>query len=240
MLFVDIETAPIIMASWSMRPPYAGAVYVLRDTYILMFSYKWAHEKTVKTVSLSDFPRYKRSKHDDKDLCGRIHSLMDEADIICAHNGDSFDIKKINSRLIVNDFGPPSPFKTIDTLKSARNVFKFDSNKLDNIGRYLKEGRKIPNAGAALWQGTVDGDPKSIKTMRAYCKHDTQLLFNVYTRMKPWIKNHPNMTLYGDSMGCPACESTNVQKRGVMVKLSSRRHRFHCQDCGSWFAGKAI
>jgi uncharacterized protein YprB with RNaseH-like and TPR domain len=49
---------------------------------------------------LPDFPRYKRSKHDDKDLCGLLHRLMDEADIICAHNGDAFDIKKINSRLI--------------------------------------------------------------------------------------------------------------------------------------------
>jgi hypothetical protein len=44
---------------------------------------------------------------------------MDEADIICAHNGDAFDIKKINSRLITNGFKPPSPFKTIDTLKAA-------------------------------------------------------------------------------------------------------------------------
>jgi DNA polymerase elongation subunit (family B) len=244
-LFIDIETAPILMISWSQRPPYAGAVYVVRDTYILMVSYKWAHEKTVKTAALPDFPRYRRFRHDDKDLCRLVHRLMDQADIICAHNGDQFDIKKINSRLITNGFKPPSPFKTIDTLKAARRAFKFDSNKLDNIGRYLSEGRKIPNTGAALWRGCVeDGDPKSWRIMRRYCKQDTELLARVYERIKPWMPNHPNMNLYSafrdrpPGIQCPTCESTNTQRRGVQVKVNTRRHRYHCQECGSWFSGK--
>jgi hypothetical protein len=240
LLFLDIETAPILMTSWSMRSPEASAVWVERDTFILMFSYKWAHEKTVKTICLPDFPRYKRHKHDDKALCGVLHRLMDTADIICAHNGDAFDIKKINSRLIVNGFDKPSPFKTIDTLKVARSAFKFDSAKLDNIGRYLGEGRKIPNTGAALWRGCVDGDPKSWRTMRCYGKQDTALLEQVYHRLKSWAKNHPDMRLYSGSDGCPTCGSSNVQRRGKAVKLSTVRHRFHCQDCGAWFSGKPV
>lgn len=113
-LFIDIETSPILFTSWTLRPPHASAVYVVRDTYILMASWKWAHERAVKTAALPDFPRYKRNRHDDKDLCGMLHHLLDEADIVCAHNGDAFDIKKINSRLITNGFTSPSPFKTID------------------------------------------------------------------------------------------------------------------------------
>ncbi len=243
LLFLDIETAPILMTSWSQRPPYAGAVYVLRDTYILMFSYKWSHEKTVRTCALPDFPRYKRHKHDDKDLCGVLHRLMDEADIICAHNGDAFDIKKVQSRLIVHKLKPPSPFRTIDTLKAARRAFKFDSNKLDNIGRYLDEGRKIPNTGAALWKGVVEEhEPKAWLAMRKYCRQDTELLARVYERVKPWMPNHPNMNVYREpiTVGCPTCESSNVQRRGVRVKLSAKFHRFQCQDCGSWFTGAKV
>ncbi|SCB52746.1 RNase_H superfamily protein [Bradyrhizobium yuanmingense] len=243
LLFLDIETAPILMTSWSMRPPYAGAVWVERDTFILMFSYKWAHEKQVKTVCLPDFPRYKRSKHDDKDLCRDLHSLLDEADLVCAHNGDAFDIKKINSRLIVNGFQPPSPYKTIDTLKIARRVFKFDSNKLDNIGRYLGEGRKIPNTGAALWRGCVEGDLKAWATMRRYGKQDTALLANAYERLKCWAPNHPNLNLYKayqDRVGCPTCGSTNTQRRGVAVKKAYKYYRFQCNDCGSWFEGTRV
>lgn len=239
-LFLDIETAPILMTSWSMRPPYASAVWVERDTFILMFSYKWSHEKTVKTCCLPDFPRYRRNKYDDKDICGALHHLMDEADIICAHNGDAFDVKKINSRLIVNGFSKPSPFKTIDTLKIARQAFKFDSAKLDNIGRYLNEGRKIPNTGAALWRGCIEGDPKSWRTMRSYGKQDTALLERVYGRIKSWAPNHPNMNLYSSGVGCPTCQSNNTQRRGIMVRVNTRRHRYHCQDCGSWFCGERV
>ncbi len=238
LLFLDIETAPILMTSWSMRSPEASAVWVERDTFILMFSYKWAHEKAVKTCCLPDFPRYKRHKHDDKALCGVLHSLMDQADIICAHNGDAFDIKKINSRLIVNGFAKPSPFKTIDTLKIARAAFKFDSAKLDNIGRYLNEGRKLPNTGAALWRGCVEGDPKSWASMRRYGKQDTAVLERVYGRIKSWAPNHPNMLLYSEGEGCPTCQSTDIQRRGMQVKLNSRRARFHCQSCGAWFSSK--
>ncbi len=241
LLFIDIETSPILLTSWALRPPHASAVYVVRDTYILMASWKWGHEKTVKTAALPDFPGYKRNRHDDSALCVTLRDLLDEADIVVAHNGDAFDIKKINSRLITNGLKPPSPFKTIDTLKAARKAFKFDSNKLDNIGRYLNEGRKIPNTGAALWRGCVeDGDPKAWNAMRRYCKQDTELLVRVYERIKPWMPNHPDMRLYRDSVGCPTCESTNVQRRGVMVKLTTKRHRFHCQDCGHWFSGKPI
>jgi transcription initiation factor TFIIIB Brf1 subunit/transcription initiation factor TFIIB len=123
----------------------------------------------------------------------------------------------------------------IDTLKAARRAFKFDSNKLDNIGRYLDEGRKIPNTGADLWRGCVeDGDPKAWRTMRRYCKQDTELLARVYERIKPWMPHHPKMTLYNDGDGCPTCQSTNIQRRGVQVKLNSKKARYHCQDCGAW------
>jgi len=212
-----------------------------------MASWKWGHEKSVKTAALPDFPVYKRNRHDDSALCRTLRDLLDRADIVVAHNGDAFDIKKINSRLITNGFKPPSPFKTIDTLKAARRAFKFDSNKLDNIGRYLDEGRKIPNTGAALWRGCVeDGDPKSWRIMRRYCKQDTELLARVYERIKPWMPNHPNMNLYSayrdrpPGIPCPTCESTNTQRRGVQVKVNTRRHRFHCQECGSWFSGKPV
>jgi hypothetical protein len=206
-----------------------------------MASWKWGHEKTVRTAALPDYPRYKRNRHDDKDLCVHLRDLLDRADIVVAHNGDAFDVKKINSRLITNGFNPPSPFKTIDTLKVSRGAFKFDSNKLDHIGRYLNEGRKIPNTGAELWRSVVeDGDPKGWATMKRYCKQDTALLARVYERIKPWAKSHPDMRVYTGSDGCPKCQSRNVQRRGTLVKIKAVCHRFQCRDCGSWFSGKPI
>jgi hypothetical protein len=235
-LLLDIETAPILMAAWTIYE--ANAVWVERDTFILSFAAKWLGGKPVKTYALPDYPRYKTHKHDDKPLVRDLWALMDEADIIVAHNGDSFDIKKINARFAVHGMRPPSPYKTVDTLKIARRVFKFDSNKLDNIGRYLKEGRKIPNTGAALWRGCVDGDPKSWDAMRKYNAQDVSpLLERVYHRLKCWDRSHPNLNRYTEQQeACPVCQSQHVERRGFNVAMARKAQRLQCRDCGHWFS----
>jgi hypothetical protein len=237
-LLVDIETAPIIMAAWTTYE--ANAVWVERDTFILSFAAKWADERRVKTYALPDYAGYAKRKHDDKHLVGDLWKLMNEADVIVAHNGDAFDIKKINSRLAVHGFRPPSPFKTVDTLKIARRVFKFDSNKLDNLGRYLHEGRKIPNTGAALWRGCVNGDAKSWRIMRRYNAQDVLLLERVYGRIRAWSTTHPNLAAYGEEAGCPVCQSFKIQARGYNVARVRKSQRFHCQSCGHWFSSGTV
>ena len=237
-LFIDIETAPIIMAAWTTYE--ANAVYVLRDTYIISVAYRWQGDRKAKSVSLPDFPRYKKHKHCDKSLCGVIWKRLDEADIVIAHNGDRFDIPKINSRLLVHGHHQPSPYKTVDTLKAARKTFKFDSNKLDNIGRYLGLGRKLPHTGKDLWVGCMNGDPKSLATMRRYNAQDCKLLEAVYHKIAPYHSTHPDLTAYSQEPGCPVCQSTNIQNRGVNVAKTRRTQRLHCQDCGHWFSGATI
>ncbi len=238
-LLLDIETAPCIIASWSIRPPYAGAVWVERDTFILSFAVKWLGERGVKTYALPDYPRYKTHKHDDKQLVRDLWNLLDEADVVVAHNGDAFDIKKIKSRMLVHRMKPFSSFKTVDTLKLAKTC-KFDSNKLDNLGRYLQEGRKIPNTGATLWRKCVDGDPKSWRIMRRYNAQDVALLERVYERLKPWAPNHPNLNLYTGRHDCPTCQSSNLAMRGLNYSKSVVRQRFLCKDCGASFSGNII
>ena len=225
------------MAAWTTYE--ANAVWVERDTFLLSFAYKWLDGK-VKTLALPDYHGYKSHKHDDGKLIRDLWHLLDEADIVIAHNGDAFDIKKINSRLAVHGLMPPSPFKTVDTLKIARRVFKFDSNKLDNLGRYLREGRKIPNTGAALWRGCVNGDMKSWRIMRRYNAQDVELLHRVYNRLRPWAKNHPDLRLYDDRPGCPVCQSNHVIKKGYGVALKRKYEQLKCVDCGHWFMGKTV
>jgi hypothetical protein len=236
-LFLDIETAPIIMAAWTTYE--ANAVWVERDTFILSFAAKWAHERSVKTYALPDYSRYKTHKHDDKHLVRDLRDMLDAADIVVAHNGDAFDIKKIRSRMLVHRLQPPSHFKTVDTLKVARTC-KFDSNKLDNLGRYLQEGRKIPNTGAALWRGCCAGDAKSWRIMRRYNAQDVLLLERVYERLKPWMPNHPNLNLYTNAGACPTCQSDRIKRRGLTYSKSMVRQRWQCLDCWSAWSGQVV
>ena len=227
------------MAAWSVYE--ANAVWVERDTYIMSVAYKWQHEKQVTTLALPDYPHYKKHKHCDKKLSADLWRLLDEANIVIAHNAKAFDIKKINSRLAVNGYSAPSSYKIIDTLTLARKVFKFDSNKLDNLGRYLGEGRKIPNTGAALWRGCWEGNRKSWRTMKRYNAQDVRLLERVYNRLKPWDAGHPNLNLYtGRKEACPTCQSRHVVKRGFHYAKSIVRQQWHCRDCFAWFIGDRV
>jgi len=239
--FFDIETAPTRAYVWENYD--TNVIRTDRDWYMLSFAVKWSHKKSVQTVALPDFPGYQRNRECDKALSKALWEVFHEADILVAHNGDRFDIKKANARFLVHGFRPPSTYKTVDTLKVARRHFKFNSNRLDDLGRYLRVGSKLPHTGAHLWFGCMSGDEKSWRIMRKYNAQDVKLLEQVYYKMRAWAPTHPNLTLYKAkpvNPACPTCQSTNVQKRGVMVKLQSRRERFHCQGCGSWFAGKPV
>lgn len=237
-LFIDIETAPIIMAAWTMFE--ANAVWIERDTYIMCVAARWGANGRTRTYALPDYPAYKRDRHNDKSLCGDLFKMLDEADVVVAHNGDAFDIKKINSRLAVHGFKPPSPFKSVDTLKVARRAFKFDSNKLDNIGRYLGKGQKMPHTGAKLWRDCVNGDPKAWRKMCRYNARDVKLLVDVYEEIKPWAANHPDLRAYDGRIGCPKCRSINVQRRGFAVCATHKYERFQCLSCGGWHKGPII
>src|SRR6185437_12757849 len=91
--YLDIENAPILATIWQLYE--ANSVWVERDTFILSFAVLWNDEKKVHTYCLPDYPGYQSNKHDDSKLSADLFRVLDEADIIVAHNGDSFDIKQI-------------------------------------------------------------------------------------------------------------------------------------------------
>lgn len=236
---LDIETSPIKAFAWEMFE--TNLSHVIEPTFMLCFAYKWLGESKVHTRALCDYPGYKKDKINDKALLADLWDVLDRADVIVAHNGDSFDLKKTNARFIVHGMAPPTPYKSVDTLKIARQNFKFDSNKLDNIGRYLKVGKKLAHTGMHLWLGCMDGDPASWRMMKRYNAQDVRLLEAVYERIKPWAKNHPILTAITPrkQLSCPTCLSSDVISRGFNIAKFKKTPRFQCKGCGSWFAGVA-
>lgn len=239
-LLFDIETAPSLGYVWGKYDQ--NVIDFERDWYMLSFSWKWLGEKKVHSFALPDFKEdYKKDKEDDRTLALQLWELFDEADIIIGHNGDKFDIRKANARFLTHSFDVPAPYKTIDTLKLARKYFKFDSNKLDDLGRYLNLGRKLDVGSFHTWKGCMSGDKKAWKKMVEYNKMDVELLEKVYLRLRPWMNNHPNVNILDEKTGaCPACGSTKVQCRGYSITTVSKKQRFHCQNCGKWSLGKPI
>ena len=236
-LFLDIETAPSL--GWVWGKWEQNVIDFKQDWYILSFGYKWADEKKVHVLGLDDYPSYKRDQENDKSLMKDLWALLNEADVVIAHNGDKFDLPKVNTRFLTHKLNPPSPYKTVDTLKIARAVFQFDSNKLDDLGRYLGIGRKLPHTGFHLWKGCMSGDKESWALMKKYNGHDVELLEELYYILRSWHKTHPNVNL-GQNGVCPKCGSRDIQKRGFSYTLLRRKQRFQCKMCAGWFEGPAV
>jgi RNase P subunit RPR2 len=217
----------------------ANLIATDRDWYMLSFAYQVLGDKGVHVRALPDYPGYNRDKECDKALVNDLWQVFDQADILVAHN-IAFDVKKSNARFLHAGLKPPSPYKSVCTLKIARSQFKLSSNKLDDIGRYLKLGRKLAHTGAHLWFSCMSGDARSWALMKRYNAQDVKLLHDVYLKLRPWHSNHPDLNVYNATKNCPSCESPKVQKRGTIVKLNSKRVRMHCQSCGSWFSAEKV
>jgi hypothetical protein len=235
-LLIDIETAPSL--GWTWKKWETNIIDFKSDWYILSVAWKWSDEEKVHVLGLDDFAGYKRHMENDKALVKKVHMLLNEADIVIGHNSDSFDLPKLNTRFLTHKLAPPTPYKTLDTLKIARKVFAFDSNKLDDLGRYLGVGRKLPHTGFHLWRGCMLGDSESWKSMKEYNSHDVELLEKVYYLLRAWDKNHPNVN-QGELDACPKCSSLNIQKRGFEYTALRKKQRYRCMKCTGWFFGGA-
>lgn len=233
--YIDIETAPLTGLSWGIWE--TNVMEVIQDWYMLSFAVKW-NSGAIEVFSLPMYKGYKKDKQNDKALVADLWAILDKADVVIGHNADKFDIKKANARFLVHGMRPPSPYKTVDTLKIARKHFKFDSNRLDDLGRYLGVGRKLPTTGKNLWLGCMNGDFDSWQLMEKYNKQDVKLLYDVHQKLHPWATSYPNMALYvGEDGLCPHCTEDKLQKRGPGYTKTGVHQRFQCTGCGAWSRG---
>lgn len=227
----------MIVAVWT--PYEANAVWVVSNTFLLSFAAKWAGERT-KTYTLPDYHGFRRfTDKDDKPLLKDLWKLLNEADIVIAHNGDRFDLKKITARFMVQGFDPPSPIQSFDTLKEVKKVAAFDSHRLDNLGQETGIGRKLAHTGGKLWRACGEGDEKSWGKMARYNAQDVDLLARWYEILKPWAKSHPNVALYSGKFGCPTCGSTRFKRDGFKYNKTRTMQQFKCLECRHYFSGTA-
>lgn len=240
-LLLDIETAPKKALVWKMWKEDISLAQLQADGYILCWSAKWLGEKDVMHDALWNHKLYKKDPENDIIITKSIHELMDKADIIIAHNGDGFDIPMINTRCVIHGLTPPSPFKSVDTLKIARRQFKFTSNRLDGLGRFLKVGRKIETSGYKLWVQVLEKDATAQKQMLDYNIQDVLLLEEVYNKLRGWDTRHPNLGMYvsDNKPTCAVCGSDHVVSKGTYTTNYRIYPRFKCVGCGHNMRGKS-
>lgn len=231
----DIETSSTVVASWNLYPTAIPYKNIIEDWFIICAAWKELGSRTTSAVSvLDDAKRFKKNHKDDYYVVKTIREALEDVDILIAFNGDKFDTKMFNSRLISHGLPPLPKIVFIDPLKEVKKVAKFSSHRLDFLSTALTGSGKMETPGDT-WMKAMQGDESAIKLMVRYNKVDVKKLEEVYLKLRPYFKSHPNLAK-PETCNCPKCSSKNTQKRGVRMRASGIRYQsYQCQDCGSWF-----
>ena len=234
-LVFDIETSPSITYTFRRFKENIGLDQVEQDPIMLTWSAKWLYSADVMSdaITPSEVLRF-----DDKRIVTSLWLLFDEADIVIAHYGSGFDVPMLNARAIINGLPPYTSVTQIDTKAIAAKYFKFPSNKLDALASYFGVGKKL-DTDFLLWVGCLKGDQGSIDYMQKYNIDDTKILEDVYLKLRPWIKNHPNVSIYNNNEECQchACGSTKLKQEGYYYTTVSKYETFRC-ECGALSRGR--
>jgi predicted RNA-binding Zn-ribbon protein involved in translation (DUF1610 family) len=221
-LLLDIETSPNTAYVWGIFKENIPLARIIETSRTLCWAAKWYGEKeTIWSRDLS-----------------YIHDLIDEADVVVHYNGAAYDIPKLNRDFIKAGLNPPAPYKQVDLLQVVRKQFKFVSNKLAHVAKELGIDMK-GETNFQLWVDCMNDDPDAWRDMEIYNRQDVKVLEQLYDKLKPWIRTHPNHGLYNNGQEvCPNCGGTHFHRRGHAYTIALKYQRYQCQDCGNWFRGK--
>jgi hypothetical protein len=192
-IVLDIETSPMVVLVWELGDQRVNANQILKDWDIMAWSYK-------KLGEPESSRKYYDRRHDlnDKKLLQPLWNVLNDADIIITQNGKSFDAKKINARLILMGFPPPSPYKHLDTYLISKSVAAFTSHSLDYLTNKLNtKYKKLSHPkfpGLSLWKECMSlkiveqpwKNPSAWNEMKQYNMHDVFSTEELYTKIKDW------------------------------------------------------
>lgn len=230
-LLLDIETSPMVAFVWSMWENNVSQDQLIHDWFIISWSAKWLMDGVIYSACVT--PEEALAK-DDHRIMLPLWQLMNEADYVIGHNSASFDVPKINTRFILNGLLPPSSYGQIDTKRAVTGgTFKFSSNKLEFLSSTLFNKHKI-RTEFKLWSECLAGNKASLDQMVEYNRYDVILLEELYLKIRPWIKAHPNLGRFeeGDGLRCSYCGHDKLTYVGEYHTTVHSYESHRCAACG--------
>jgi ribosomal protein L37AE/L43A len=170
-----------------------------------------------------------------EEMLRRIWDAYDQADVLYGHNVAGFDTKNLNSEWLMMGLNPPSPFKTLDTLKEARKTFGFESNTLASLTDRLGIETKTDKYSVAVARAAVAGSKKDQRAIKAYNVGDIHASRAFVDRLRGWIPSHPHNVVgtIDDRPTCNQCWGDNLERNGTRLAQLITYTLWRCSDCGA-------
>lgn len=232
-LYFDLESSPNIGLFWTAG--YKQNISydnIIKERAIICICYKWQGQKKIHSLTWD-------KNQCDKGMLKEFIKVANQADEIVGHNGDKFDLPWVRTRCLLHNIPMFPTYVTVDTLKLARSKFRFNSNRLDYIGKYLGLGEKI-HTSFDMWKDIVlHRKTRVLNDMVRYCKGDVDLLEKIYVKMHNHfpVKSRADK----DKLSCPECGGNNnhinltrTSAAGVVKKQRQ------CLDCNKYYTTTGV
>lgn len=230
----DIETSPMVTYNFELYDQNIRLDQIKEDWNILAWGAKWLGDPESKALYMDN--RNSRNVRDDKKIVSGLIALLEQADICITHNGDKFDIKRVNTRALLNGLPPYKHPKSTDTYKESKKVFSLTSNSLEyastNVNTKYKKLKHEEYPGLSLWKEVLKGNKHAWDVMKKYCLHDVLATEEYFTKIQSWIKTQNMACFFDDAKIRCFCGSDNLEKRGFTYTDSGKFQGYACKDCG--------
>lgn len=233
-LVFDLEVAAKVVYTYQMWDANIGANNVLEDFYILAFSAKFVGEDKIYYLDTRYSPKC------DLHILESLSHLINEATHVCGHNLARFDLPTLRVRMIQSGVAPIPELPVIDTLRIAKRLFKFTSNKLGDLAKYLgcdtnkDEHSKFP--GISLFTQAMEGNQEAFECMEHYCKTDSVVTEKILEKLMPW---EPNINFQSNHYKTVcSCGNEKFYKNGFKYTRNGRFQIHRCSNCSKCYTGK--
>ena len=230
--FYDIETSLAKSYHFQQWKVNLSQKQKIQESHLLSHAWAWGDGEVTGSI----LTREEMLAHDPERLVLECWSLLDNCDILVAHNGKRFDVKKVNGYFLQYGMPPPSPYRVIDTLLIAKQKFALPFNSLAYLAEFLDVEQKIDTGGVDLWIQCDQGSQEALDKMNEYCMGDIVTLRGVYNRLIGWSNDGVNLALYSDhGASCPHCSSDDVSIiQGKYSHTVARKYQaYRCNGCGA-------
>jgi hypothetical protein len=184
--FIDIETSLLDAKVFRTGKQQVNANQLTSTTKILtvaggsMYDLYKDGIKGVWSYGNHMYPNFEANPLDDTEVLRRVWYILDNADVIVAHNA-RFDTGWLNGRFLELGWVLPSRYSVIC---SFANLYRYNmtSKKLDELSRNLVGTKKV-TTDFDLWMRCSAGDKSAFEEMMEYNRGDIyDTLFKVYMR----------------------------------------------------------
>lgn len=187
--------------------------------------------KKILTFSIEHYPG--KNAIDDSLLVSAYLEELCKADMIVGWYSGGFDSKFLITKCVEHRLMPPALPPELDLWVTPYKDWLLYSNRLDNVQEFLN----LPDSKTKIWKKhwrlARTGNKESLQYIVKHCQKDVKVLKQAYYEMRPYLKNHPTLTLQKGGT-CPVCLIGELAPRNFRYKKSGKYRRYQCKNCKHW------